>query len=786
MGEVKAAIYSSFQLSKNPPTHLGKLILFSFYPITHQLLHSACTVLILVAADVDGLCACRILTHMLRADHVAYSLVPVSGYSHASALLRALGESNNDIRSVVLINCGAIVNLTNLLPWDRPELTCYVIDSHRPVHLANVYERERVFVLHDEEEDMDEGHMPSDGEGLSGGEESDDDDGGSADDNDDDSRFGAREEDEDEEGRRRRREDEGEYSELESEDELDLGDDRPKDKKTKKVKKQKRSKREMGKEKKKRRESSGESGMEEEEDDEVEEEEREGGNDEEDGSDEDDEDTSSDEDEEEDDEDDEEGSRRSSLQESLGGGSPTKKETGRQRQKRERKASLARRERIEQYYLGAFHGAPSALVLHRICQEVNRDNRDTLWLAIVGLTDLLVHQRVEHAQYRQMVEGLEVEVQASQAQEQTGFEAADGTMVPACEAGRIIADFEYQFMLYRHWSLYESMYHSPYVASKLLVWWSHGKQRLEELLAKMGFSLAQCRENFKYMDSDLKVRLREELDNHHDEFGLDEVFYLSFHRRMHYGAAVSASDVVYSVAALLEAWQGPAGSDTDSAAIGAGGGATGGNAEEEAALADRLFTARFHEAYDALSGRDEGKLKEGIQLAMALQKTLFRVAVSLHDKKAVRNLDHFRWTIVHNNLLSAEDYLLTQPMAISRLAQLMIDVSREERLRQQAVSQTGRVLWKPKPFLIFAERRNTYLVVGVSCPDQRGEVVKHRFASLFRLAADGCKARYRHDGFDSAVLELDKDSATRFTESLFLACDAGRAPRKSRRGRRSN
>jgi hypothetical protein len=74
-------------------------------------------------------------------------------------------------------------------------------------------------------------------------------------------------------------------------------------------------------------------------------------------------------------------------------------------------------------------------------------------------------------------------------------------------------------------------------------------------------------------------------------------------------------------------------------------------------------------------------------------------------------------------------------------------------------------------------------VVGVPCPDQRGEVVKHRFASLFRLAADGCKARYRHDGFDSAVLEIDKDSATRFTESLFLAYDAGRTPKTKARRR---
>lgn len=126
---------------------------------------------------------------------------------------------------------------------------------------------------------------------------------------------------------------------------------------------------------------------------------------------------------------------------------------------------------------------------------MNRETRDTLWHAIVGLTDLLVHQRVEHAQYRQLVEGLEVEVRASQPAglEPQGFAAEDGTLVPACEAGRIAVDFEYQFMLYRHWSLYEAMLHSPYVASKLLLWWAHGRQRLDELLAKMGFSLSQCK-----------------------------------------------------------------------------------------------------------------------------------------------------------------------------------------------------------------------------------------------------------------------------------------------------
>lgn len=154
------------------------------HPHPHHNHHRACTVLILVATDVDGLCASRSLTHLLRADQITYSLVPVQGYSHVASLLRGLGESNNDIRTVILVNCGAIVNLGNLLPWDRPDLACYVIDSHRPIHLANVYDKERVFVLHDEEEDMEAANLPSDGEGLSGGEESSDEEEAEEDDED--------------------------------------------------------------------------------------------------------------------------------------------------------------------------------------------------------------------------------------------------------------------------------------------------------------------------------------------------------------------------------------------------------------------------------------------------------------------------------------------------------------------------------------------------------------------------------------------------------------------------
>lgn len=63
-------------------------------------------------------------------------------------------------------------------------------------------------------------------------------------------------------------------------------------------------------------------------------------------------------------------------------------------------------------------------------------------------------------------------------------------------------------------------------------------------------------------------------------------------------------------------------------------------------------------------------------------------------------------------------------------------------------------------------------MVGVTCPDRLGEVKRNRFGQAFRYAAEQIQARYRHDGFDSAVMEIDKGDMQRFVESLHLTMDA--------------
>lgn len=111
---------------------------------------------------------------------------------------------------------------------------------------------------------------------------------------------------------------------------------------------------------------------------------------------------------------------------------------------------------------------------------------------------------------------------------------------------------ELRFMLFRHWNLYDAMFHSGYVAGKLKLWRDRGRKNLQGLLAKMGFSLLQCRQTYVHMDIDLKQNLRNKVDSIAPEYGLFELAYPSFIRTAGYQSVLSASDAVEAVGALLE------------------------------------------------------------------------------------------------------------------------------------------------------------------------------------------------------------------------------------------
>ena len=84
--------------------------------------------------------------------------------------------------------------------------------------------------------------------------------------------------------------------------------------------------------------------------------------------------------------------------------------------------------------------------------------------------------------------------------------------------------------MYRHWNLYDSMYYSTYIASRLGIWKSNGKKKLGTMLVEMGLPLDEAKNQYHCMNGDLKKTLKNNIQNIGVKYGLTELTYPSFYR----------------------------------------------------------------------------------------------------------------------------------------------------------------------------------------------------------------------------------------------------------------
>lgn len=81
-------------------------------PAAARLGAAATAVLLLVAADVDALCAARTLARLLTDDDVPFRIVPVEGYANLQQVLEQHVVANDSLRTVVFINLGSVLSLS--------------------------------------------------------------------------------------------------------------------------------------------------------------------------------------------------------------------------------------------------------------------------------------------------------------------------------------------------------------------------------------------------------------------------------------------------------------------------------------------------------------------------------------------------------------------------------------------------------------------------------------------------------------------------------------------------
>lgn len=97
----------------------------------------------MVNYDVDSICTCKILQTLLKLKHVLYSVAIVQGISD---LKSAYQENCSHVNHFVLINCGGTIDLVELFEPEE-DVVFFVLDSHRPTDLCNIYSTGQIRLL---------------------------------------------------------------------------------------------------------------------------------------------------------------------------------------------------------------------------------------------------------------------------------------------------------------------------------------------------------------------------------------------------------------------------------------------------------------------------------------------------------------------------------------------------------------------------------------------------------------------------------------------------------------
>lgn len=165
-------------------------------------------------------------------------------------------------------------------------------------------------------------------------------------------------------------------------------------------------------------------------------------------------------------------------------------------------------------------------------------------------------------------------------------------------------------------------------------------------------------------------------------------------------------------------------------------------------------------------------MRRGIQLAMKQQQIILHEATTILSHRSLRYGRRFRYVVLrHSTDLS---WLASHPFSLSKLVLFLADATRG--------SKRGHT---PLLLAAFQSLSNSYLVVASNTlregqeagegeegeeegegREHRGELARNRFGVAFRLAMRKVRARVRHDGFDSAMIEVQAEDLKGFLQML--------------------
>ena len=392
------------------------------------------------------------------------------------------------------------------------------------------------------------------------------------------------------------------------------------------------------------------------------------------------------------------------------------------------------------YTRDSYYSSSSALLLYELAWRLSKDTNDLLWWAIVGHTDLWLSKKFDDdkfmldtanlqnhvARLNNRAEGESIAVDSLKVSSETELDLVLSLMTNINIRSNNPIMFQ---VLYRHWSIAQSLRHTPYISSRFKAFTLKGEYKISEFLADIGLPLQQCSQVFSAMDLEFRQNITKTFTSKSEKYGLTQLTFNSFNCNFGFRHKYCAGDLVRCVGAVLEHHD---------------------NSEDD----DR--NRPFSDSLAILSRSQRDKLDQSTQRAKVQVELIVKQVQNIIDTKQVNSAGPFLYSIIQEGTPNSQYF--SRPTILTFLAQFL--------LQAHASCSTSRKVTTLPLVLISPLDIATGLSVVVGIPPVNDKNRRNFLGKAFEQAVVNTGSRYLLDYFDSNIIQIKTEDRTKFLDGL--------------------
>lgn len=374
-----------------------------------------------------------------------------------------------------------------------------------------------------------------------------------------------------------------------------------------------------------------------------------------------------------------------------------------------------------------FYNRSVSLIMYDLAYYLSKNNNYLLWLGIVGLTYQLKSEKISQTFFEEEAERIIRHI----SRNQVSSSHARGN------GWKIRWQRDLQIDMYRKWTIYDSLWHTPLSVCRFQLWNDKGQRNLLEFLVECGLKLAQCKQAYVAMDLDYKRELLSSvqqvcLGDSQYKYNLQDLISRTFVMTSGYKNNFCASDIVLAVRALLESH------DPDS-----------------------TTTEKFVRAIQSLAHDDFTLLDKGFEAAQIQLRSMFVQVKALITTLKVIDSGSFLHVDLQDHATISRDFARGDSlMSFARFLLLAYVSSKTTRLARRAV-RLPMILFSPDYY-----SPEQILIVGI--PPVAQESKKNFFGKAFEQAAINIDCEVKADLSETNLIRASINQKLQLLDQLKL------------------